>query len=695
MKPQRVFAFLLIAIEAVAFVYMLDVWAFPVVVLMVALFGASGIYQRDLPSQGHILGPMLIVAGCTLKWFVEPYTPEGMTVIISGDLRYIVIQSALICQVALLFIRSKAGIAPAFPLFGAVALIFVGAVITYSPEVHLRFGALSIAYAALAAMFYATSRRLVPGAENKPPAGRWILITLSLLGALVLSGTVAFSTHRFRDEIDDAFYKMVAPVTSTSSFGFSDRSQLGSVSTMKGSGPFKVGLRVYADAPPDYLRGKAYTNFNGQTWSATPEQISLTPMDTHPEGIAVSAQNANLFQLGQTRAPPFDPLDTRPAQDYRGVLFAPLDAVYASADVPRLGNDDDRILNAELGANLNRYVTFRTAGGMGREAQTTDGPQGPRLEKYLALPTGLDPRIRALERKIFDGHDSTSARLQAIQQYFSTNYDYKLGITIPSGEDPLTYFLLEKPPAHCEYFAAGTALLLRIAGIPCRYVTGFFATELNPYGQYYVARNKDAHAWVEAYDADRSAWVLVESTPPAGMPSPANRTALAQFWDYLKQSAVALAATFGTDMRQFLLIVGQLAIAALTFLVTTVVGWLILLTLIVLAARRIRKRPAKPSQAPVPTHIAALHALLATMDRHMLALNLTRAPSETAHQFAGRINIELPDNTDAQRHSAWYKDYAVARFRSPATVDTIEELRRALAELDTSKRAAPTNSDRA
>ena len=29
--------------------------------------------------------------------------------------------------------------------------------------------------------------------------------------------------------------------------------------------------------------------------------------------------------------------------------------------------------------------------------------------------------------------------------------------------DPLTWFLLEKPPAHCEYFAAGATMLLRLA----------------------------------------------------------------------------------------------------------------------------------------------------------------------------------------------------------------------------------------
>ena len=34
----------------------------------------------------------------------------------------------------------------------------------------------------------------------------------------------------------------------------------------------------------------------------------------------------------------------------------------------------------------------------------------------------------------------------------------------------------------------------------------------------WIARNRDAHAWVEAFDQERSQWVIVESTPGVDVP---------------------------------------------------------------------------------------------------------------------------------------------------------------------------------
>ena len=48
---------------------------------------------------------------------------------------------------------------------------------------------------------------------------------------------------------------------------------------------------------------------------------------------------------------------------------------------------------------------------------------------------------------------------------------------------------------------------------PTRYVTGFYVTESDPIASNgWIARNKDAHAWVEAWDADKQTWRIVEST---------------------------------------------------------------------------------------------------------------------------------------------------------------------------------------
>ena len=59
---------------------------------------------------------------------------------------------------------------------------------------------------------------------------------------------------------------------------------------------------------------------------------------------------------------------------------------------------------------------------------------------------------------------------------------------------------------HCELFASAAVLLLRVRGVPARYVTGFRGGEWNAVGGYVAVRDDRAHAWAEAFIADRG-WV--------------------------------------------------------------------------------------------------------------------------------------------------------------------------------------------
>lgn len=61
--------------------------------------------------------------------------------------------------------------------------------------------------------------------------------------------------------------------------------------------------------------------------------------------------------------------------------------------------------------------------------------------------------------------------------------------------------------------ATAAAQLLRLQGVPCRYVTGFNVSLGNRRGDHYVVREKDAHAWIEVYLPGKG-WVEVDPTPP-------------------------------------------------------------------------------------------------------------------------------------------------------------------------------------
>ncbi len=103
-------------------------------------------------------------------------------------------------------------------------------------------------------------------------------------------------------------------------------------------------------------------------------------------------------------------------------------------------------------------------------------------------------------------------KIRTIEQYLKENYRYSLEVEASAKEAPIDDFLFTQKKGYCEQYATAMVLLLRAVGIPARLVTGFLAGEWNPYGQYYIVRNSDAHAWVEAW-FPKSGWVRFDPTP--------------------------------------------------------------------------------------------------------------------------------------------------------------------------------------
>src|SRR5205814_8379510 len=77
---------------------------------------------------------------------------------------------------------------------------------------------------------------------------------------------------------------------------------------------------------------------------------------------------------------------------------------------------------------------------------------------------------------------------------------------------PVAEFVFDKKRGYCEYFASAAAVLLRLQGVPARYVTGFSMDAAARVGGHYVVRESDAHAWIEAWIPGRG-WVEADPTP--------------------------------------------------------------------------------------------------------------------------------------------------------------------------------------
>lgn len=72
-------------------------------------------------------------------------------------------------------------------------------------------------------------------------------------------------------------------------------------------------------------------------------------------------------------------------------------------------------------------------------------------------------------------------------------------------------FWLGSREGYCEHYSSAFVFIMRAAGIPARVVTGYQGGEYNPYGDYYIIRQKDAHAWTEVW-LEGEGWRRVDPT---------------------------------------------------------------------------------------------------------------------------------------------------------------------------------------
>lgn len=92
---------------------------------------------------------------------------------------------------------------------------------------------------------------------------------------------------------------------------------------------------------------------------------------------------------------------------------------------------------------------------------------------------------------------------------------------MPAEETDFALWFLERAElGYCSHFATAAAVLLRAAGIPARYVTGY-RIDLKA-GETARVTSDQAHAWVEYYDSRTWTWVILDATPadPNAMPEP-------------------------------------------------------------------------------------------------------------------------------------------------------------------------------
>lgn len=352
------------------------------------------------------------------------------------------------------------------------------------------------------------------------------LLTAMVLLAAVLAVPLFALLPRVRTPYLVAGSGGGGPETETT--GFSDEVTLDSIGRVRTSR--EVALRIrYEDEPPgntDQVRLKAATfdRYTEGRWVRTP------PFETFP-----FQESGRTFVLADEPVVQWAEVWLRPLRSKSLVL--PLETVRLEGTFPfvRIGRGGAVSLRVPPGDVLLYRV------GLAEEATSLALPPGGggRGEAPEAGPldlSGVTPEMTELAAEVMGEGGSAALRARRLEQHFMREYEYTLDFVGRGSEEPLADFLFRYRSGHCEYFATAMVLMLRSQGIPARLVTGFLGAEHNPFENYYIVRQSNAHAWVEAYAAEAGEWRVYDPTPPAGRPTggePSVWSLLTQGYDYL------------------------------------------------------------------------------------------------------------------------------------------------------------------
>lgn len=135
-------------------------------------------------------------------------------------------------------------------------------------------------------------------------------------------------------------------------------------------------------------------------------------------------------------------------------------------------------------------------------------------DQCVALPERTNAWAVPLAEEITAGIGNDYYKALAIRDYVRNSARYTLDPERMDSrnKDFARWFLEESNTGYCVHFATATTVLLKAAGIPSRYVSGYMV--VGEKGVPITVTDNDAHAWVE-YWLPGFGWTVLESTPAA------------------------------------------------------------------------------------------------------------------------------------------------------------------------------------
>lgn len=416
------------------------------------------------------------------------------------------------------------------------------------------------------------------------------------------------------------------PDRSVSRPGLSDSMQPGAMGELLADDSPALRVEFFGPVPAQdqrYWRGPVLTRFDGRRWSRVQSQRAAAPPQV---------SNAALRWDYQIE---YEPTDQRELVALDLPLQAPagsqLDADYS-------------LTTAQSLAALTRW-RMQSSPALAFQAELP-----VRLRRQtLQLPEGFNPRTLALARQWRSQAGSDDAALvQRSLDWIHREFAYTLNTPLP-GRHSVDEFLFDQKAGYCEHFSAAFVVMMRAAGIPARVVTGYAGGVRNRFGNYWLVRRLDAHAWAEVWLPQRG-WVRVDPTAAvaperiydtledrigdsntSGLNLSGRWSSLLQYSDFLRRGWNTAVLSFNAERQQRLLSGIGIKRLSPSQLIALFAGFAVLALGLMawLLARGERQRD------PL---LRAWHRL----DRRYQRLGLGREPFETASDWAKRADRARP-----------------------------------------------------
>ena len=433
---------------------------------------------------------------------------------------------------------------------------------------------------------------------------------------------------------------------------------------------FHILMEIGAPRQPGYLREAVFRSYARRQWTG-PSQISQEPVviSKWPDGTETDTQVWVWHTLATNSATATASGATwnyRPA-DARWLTGLCLPGGASAVAVPDgvdLLENSDGIVSAGGDTRPTEYKVFVDDASAGAAYPLPD-PAG--LEEYLTIPEELAPSVADWARGCPGLGKTTTAgeAIPIVVDYFLENFSYDLGKGSDPGE-PLDTFMEERV-GHCTLFASAAALMLRHRGIPTRVVSGYYCSERHEYTGLWVVRERDGHAWCEAWDSALGRWRLVEATPadgrPSAMPKPGR---LRKYWEmagFLIRSFVE--ALRGSNPLVFLALVIATVFEWARRALASPWGLLLLVTALGWLSWRIRMRRKEGARADEATRLREKAVLaMERLERCRIPRNLRRDDHEPWSSWWARVGAELPPDS-AAGFGELLEEYQTLRYREP------------------------------